>query len=212
MMFQCTIDGCDGVSHAKGFCGRHYQRYQKHRDPSVLIGFGRNPRPVIDGKLRCGRCHEWKPIALFYGDESTTTKKHSWCRSCATIAARIYRNKNREAVRAREKQRVPVYRERRRQLEVKRKYGLTAEEFRDLVARHDGRCAGCGVSFDLLPWGKGKGWCVDHDHKTGHVRGVLCHGCNKTIGLLHDDSNRLRALANYLDRACTAVEAKVAKV
>jgi hypothetical protein len=41
---------------------------------------------------------------------------------------------------------------------------------------------------------------VDHDHKTGKVRGILCHKCNIALGLIGDDPARARALANYLER------------
>lgn len=44
------------------------------------------------------------------------------------------------------------------------------------------------------------GWCVDHDHLTGIVRGILCHGCNKGIGLLKESCEVIEAASNYLKR------------
>ena len=43
------------------------------------------------------------------------------------------------------------------------------------------------------------GLCVDHNHATGRVRGLLCHLCNSAIGKLNDSSALLRKTANYLD-------------
>jgi hypothetical protein len=57
-----------------------------------------------------------------------------------------------------------------------------------------GRCAICGTDS---PRGNGS-FPVDHDHRTGRVRGLLCHPCNTGIGLLGDSSNQLLAAVAYL--------------
>jgi hypothetical protein len=44
-------------------------------------------------------------------------------------------------------------------------------------------------------------WCCDHDHETGDYRGYLCHDCNRGIGILNDDPNRLRKAAKYIEDA-----------
>jgi hypothetical protein len=94
------------------------------------------------------------------------------------------------------------YRERlgedgRRDRRLRREYGLTLEAFRALLAGQGGRCAICKTDKPI----KGKGWCVDHDHSTGAVRGVLCHLCNVGIGALQDDPTVVSAAAFYLMKA-----------
>jgi hypothetical protein len=74
-------------------------------------------------------------------------------------------------------------------------YGLTKQELGVLLAQHE-RCAICRAE----DWG-GKGPQVDHDHATGKVRGVLCNNCNQGLGRFKDDPARLRAAADYLERA-----------
>lgn len=69
------------------------------------------------------------------------------------------------------------------------RYGLTVEE-RELMEREqNGRCAICLNERPL---------CVDHDHGTGVVRGLLCQTCNAAIGFLEDDVESLRRAIAYL--------------
>jgi hypothetical protein len=72
------------------------------------------------------------------------------------------------------------------------KYGITEADYISMVSVIPG-CAICGKS----PMGKRK-LSVDHDHKTGRVRGLLCSKCNFAVGLLEDNPERAEALAGYL--------------
>lgn len=75
-------------------------------------------------------------------------------------------------------------------------YGLSQEQFEALLATQDGRCAICGSA----DWpGKHRRPYVDHCHKTGAVRGLLCGKCNNGLGMYDDDPARLRAAADYLE-------------
>lgn len=57
-----------------------------------------------------------------------------------------------------------------------------------------GNC--CAICFRKSP---GKlGWATDHDHSTNSVRGILCHPCNRGIGMLGDCAERLRSASEYL--------------
>lgn len=76
-----------------------------------------------------------------------------------------------------------------RQRTVRRKYGLTLEEYESILA---GGCSICGAH--------GPGMAMDHDHANGMVRDALCGNCNNGLGRFKDDPERLRAAANYLER------------
>jgi hypothetical protein len=77
-------------------------------------------------------------------------------------------------------------------------YGIDNGGYEEILESQGGGCAICGRTTH----GKGlKRLYVDHDHKTQAVRGVLCASCNRAIGLMQDDSERLRKAADYLDRA-----------
>lgn len=86
-----------------------------------------------------------------------------------------------------------------REKEVLRIYGLASEQLEEMKARQKGVCAICEKSTE---WESKKGELViDHDHKSGKVRGLLCHPCNTALGLMSDDPQRLRAAADYIKRA-----------
>ena len=59
-------------------------------------------------------------------------------------------------------------------------YGIDAEDFLLLLQRQGGRCAICAKTLTISP--EVRPPSVDHDHVTGQVRGVLCHGCNLRVG------------------------------
>lgn len=81
-------------------------------------------------------------------------------------------------------------RERRRTL---RAYGLTLEQFDEMLAVQGKRCAICGTTEP----GR-KGWAIDHDHATNFVRGLLCMGCNTALGQFQDDPTVIAKALAYL--------------
>lgn len=75
------------------------------------------------------------------------------------------------------------------------KYGMSPEDYRRMHDAQGGTCAICHSE------GNRQGLCVDHSHRTGRVRGLLCGPCNAAIGLMKDSEERLRAAASYLTAA-----------
>jgi hypothetical protein len=73
-----------------------------------------------------------------------------------------------------------------------RAYGLTADDFERMEQDQGGRCAICGA----LPAGRWKRLFVDHDHKTGKVRGLLCHLCNSALERI---DNYRKEIDRYLE-------------
>lgn len=73
------------------------------------------------------------------------------------------------------------------------KYGITAEQFADMIAKQNGRCAICTVPFVETPR-------VDHDHETGQIRDLLCDLCNRGLGYFLDSPKLLRAAADYIEQ------------
>jgi hypothetical protein len=73
-------------------------------------------------------------------------------------------------------------------------YGLTLEYVESFTS-----CKICNTTLtdDRGPAGR----CVDHDHTTGEVRGILCNNCNRALGLLGDSTQRLESATDYLKNA-----------
>lgn len=84
-----------------------------------------------------------------------------------------------------------------RRAQLKGKYGLTEEDFLKLLEKQGGRCAICGTD---QPGVRIQDWCVDHDHETEEVRGLLCQSCNFILGLAKDSIQTLAAAIRYLRR------------
>lgn len=77
---------------------------------------------------------------------------------------------------------------------LKRGYGITIEEYESLLASQNGACAICllpASSFTQM-------LCVDHDHRTNAIRGLLCHRCNRAIGLLQDNIEAMLRAVDYI--------------
>lgn len=79
-----------------------------------------------------------------------------------------------------------------------RLYGITMAQYRDMLTEQGGVCAICRTN----EW-PGKGPHVDHDHKTGKVRGILCHKCNLGLGKFNDDVALMREAIKYLELHAT---------
>lgn len=72
---------------------------------------------------------------------------------------------------------------------------MTPDDYKRLLDGQNGVCAICG-----RPPNPGRVLAVDHDHKTGLRRALLCDPCNRALGLFGDDPDRLRAAIEYLSR------------
>ncbi len=80
---------------------------------------------------------------------------------------------------------------------VPKKYGISIEDYNETFTKQEGKCAICGTHQVELK----KKLSIDHCHKTGKVRGLLCNNCNVGIGFLKEDIENLRCAILYLDNS-----------
>lgn len=89
-----------------------------------------------------------------------------------------------------------AHKKRTRVSHLKRKFGLTPEDWDALFISQGRRCANSGCQMDTP--GSKSGWHTDHCHATGKVRGILCQKCNLLLGNANDSIVRLRGAIDYL--------------
>ena len=129
----------------------------------------------------CSRCSETKPWGQFPKDRSTKTGYHGYCRAC-----------NIEKTQSDFSRLTPEQRSLYNFRSQLRKYGLTPESYSQLLGKQGGVCAICSKQE------KNKRLAVDHDHKSGKVRGLLCGQRNTGLGKFYDNVDTLSKAILYL--------------
>ncbi len=160
----------------------------------------------------CNKCGAVKPLSEFYRMTGMRDGHRNECKACNLAAqaakrhadpgpnrerALRWKRENPERVAAK----AAAYRASGRKSisdrksHLKRRFGLTLEQYDDMLRSQGGGCALC-----KRPARPGKALHVDHDHETGRVRGLLCFTCNNALGDFEDEPARLRAAIAYLHR------------
>lgn len=86
--------------------------------------------------------------------------------------------------------------EKQREYILKKKYGITLEKYNKMLSEQEYKCYICHKHEDKLD----RSLAVDHCHKTGKVRGLLCGNCNRFLGQIDDDINIAERLVEYLQK------------
>lgn len=141
--------------------------------------------------MYCTKCKSDKEELDFRIRGTMKRGRTSWCRECQNEDSRkryIPRPKK-----IRDKKVYDPIGALKRQL--KSRYSMTYDEYLLLYQKQDGTCAICGEHRTL---GGKSGLYVDHDHKNGGVRGLLCPTCNSAIGKFKDDIMMMYRAIAYL--------------
>ena len=140
-------------------------------------------------------------------------KRTANCSKCGTLKITLKNGASRcvpcHRRQGREYYRTSEYRRTlQRQSYVLRRYGLSMNELEQLLIEQNSSCAICGKHWRSCLPAKHTPYeknflhylCIDHDHKTKRVRGLLCNGCNAGIGFFEEDDVRLASAARYVRR------------
>jgi hypothetical protein len=95
-----------------------------------------------------------------------------------------------------------------RQYDLMKTYGITTDQYNELLANQSGVCAICKSSKPSSESSRKKFFCVDHCHNTGEIRGLLCDSCNRGIGLLKDSVEILKQATEYLEKHSNTIDFK----
>lgn len=148
----------------------------------------------------CTKCHVPKPLEEFYNKKRNKNGKEERCKKCKAK----YEKKRRVLLRGKglceHCGKVTVVSthycfdcsKQKSDLNIKRKYNLTREEWQQKLEEQEYKCKICKRLFE-------NNICVDHNHITNEVRGLLCYACNVAIGCLQDDPFTCRLAADYLE-------------
>ena len=160
---------------------------------------------------KCKKCGAEKPLDDFYRAAGMRDGHRNECKVCdlaakherymadpAKAMARVKRwqqaNPDRVSATQRARRARPEIKRADRARHLRNKYGVTIEQYDDLLASQGGGCAICGreprpdISLHL-----------DHDHESGQLRGILCFRCNNALGDFDDDMSLLRAAVRYIE-------------
>ncbi|CAB4217019.1 Recombination endonuclease VII [uncultured Caudovirales phage] len=218
---MCIVIGCENEIVAKGMCDMHYRRFKRHGNleqtrPADWGSREKHPLYSSWAWLRRSKkdylCIEWQKdfwkFVQDVGDRPENSKlvridlekdlsptNFMWKENLLTTKGDGGRNAYQRAHRL-------VNPDCYKNIELKKSFGITLEEYRKKQEEQSNVCAICGnpeVDVDKKA-GRVRGLAVDHNHTTGQVRGLLCRGCNQGIGNFQEDLQRLKNAVSYLER------------
>lgn len=175
----CAVEDCESKVRSNGLCNSHYFRLRRHG--SLELPKTKREILVEQGQSHCPKCGLVKSIVEFSKDNATAFGVAIYCKSCNKQAGKLrYRD---------HKAKFQAY-------DLNKKFGLTVEQFQNLLDSQGGVCEICKSGFK-----PNKRPGVDHCHKTGKIRGILCDLCNKGIGHMRDSEEFLTAAAQYIRKS-----------
>jgi hypothetical protein len=149
---------------------------------------------IENAKKYCPECCLYLPITNFKKVTSPSGIKHNpggywWCcMECYKKRTYIYTPENEPRTRKMRRR----YKLQKRLNNVEKTYGLSQVEYLSKIDKQQNLCAICKEKQI------GKVLCIDHDHTTGKVRGLLCNNCNVGLGNLKDNVQILQSAIEYL--------------
>lgn len=161
---------------------------------------------------KCNHCKQILDYEHFYNSRAEKDGKSRRCKKCCQAYYLADLEKNRTRSRDRYRNNIDQVKSRAKAYGLKNRrhitayqrhylYGVTDEQFQQMVKDQSNLCAACGLSERVKSkQGVTMPLSVDHNHATKEVRGLLCRRCNSVLGLAGDSKNVLTKLISYLEK------------
>jgi hypothetical protein len=133
----------------------------------------------------CPSCKEEKSYFLFYANKYSKINCSSYCKVCSNLRTTSYARENKDKIQPK----LGGY-------ALKRRYGITVDDYSKMMEDQNYRCAICLTDKCQ----SGRNFAVDHNHKTGKVRALLCSACNQGLGNFKDSPELIQKAINYLEK------------
>lgn len=217
---KCNVEDCNKVCYCNNLCTLHYQRFKLYgRTEKYIWGQTQHPLYFIwnDGKNKNKLCKEWNDFKQFLkdvgekpGDDYRFTRidkkelfgptNFKWKKF-----VKIKENEtNIDFQRRRRLEREKISPGLERDCQLKREFGITLEDYNTRLKEQNFVCKICSepeITKHHVS-GKLKSLAIDHCHKTGKIRGILCQRCNRVLGKIKDSVDILDKMKAYLNADC----------
>lgn len=141
----------------------------------------------------CPKCRQSKSIQDFHKKRSSKDGLYSYCKKCNIESNNNWVRHNKEKHNIRSKKWIKNNPKKAKTTQL-RKYGIDATQYNNLLELQDNKCKICKTDSSALT----RALAVDHCHKTGKIRGLLCGNCNRGLGRFKDSIDNLKSAIKYL--------------
>jgi len=132
---------------------------------------------------KCIKCQQIKSNEEFYNNKKSKDGLHSYCKVCNKFLKTLWANANPEKIK------------RIRRQQTLKGYGLSFQDYENKLKAQKHGCEICGTRMQ-----KNQHLSIDHNHKSGKVRGLLCRKCNSILGRVEGYLERVKTSIAYLEK------------
>ena len=190
----CTMDGCDRPHKARGYCQTHYMQFKRGIMPVGPIKVRVRDKPPECTEDGCADPVKAKGLCKMHYQRLL---RHGYVR--ANRRAKEIGSCEIDGCNGRAYAKSMCHAHYMKHIRW-RKRGVDAQRYQEMLREQNGVCAICHQP-ETAPdkaSGKTKDLAIDHDHKTGKIRALLCSNCNRALGLFNDDPALLAKAQSYV--------------
>jgi hypothetical protein len=140
----------------------------------------------------CAHCKTTKPLNMFHKSKNKPFGRHDQCKECRKLMNQTPHS--RQVVLEARKRYYQKHKKTIRSKDLFKRFGITLDDYNRILKEQNDSCKICSTHLEAFK----KGLHVDHCHKTGKVRGILCTNCNTGLGMFKDNPELLTLAISYL--------------